>query len=55
MAQKQNRATDLEKAKKEILKKIAEKVKADPRCGGEFAAAHSSHSSGSKHHSNTGH
>ena len=43
----------IEKRKEEILKKIAEKVKADPNRGEVFGAGHSSHSSGSKHSSVT--
>jgi hypothetical protein len=44
---------DLEKSKDEILKKIAEKVKANEKTVKEFGAAHSSHSSSSKHSSTT--
>jgi len=45
---------DLEKAKEEILRKIAEKVKSDSKKGEEFGAAHTSHTSSSKHNSTTG-
>jgi hypothetical protein len=44
---------DLEKAKEEILRKIAEKVKSDSKKGEEFGALHSSHTSSSKHSSTT--
>jgi len=44
---------DLEKAKEEILRKIAEKVKNDSKKGEEFVASHVSHTSQSKHHSVT--
>jgi hypothetical protein len=45
--------SELEKAKDEILKRIAEKVKANASRTEEFGAAHSSHSSSSKHSSST--
>jgi len=50
---KKNKVTELERAKDEILKKIAEKVKADPNRGEEFGASHTSHTSSSKHSSHT--
>ena len=50
---KKNKVTELEKAKDEILKKIAEKVNADPNKGEEFGASHSSHTSYAKHSSTT--
>jgi hypothetical protein len=53
MAEKKNKIEELEKAKDEILRKISEKVKADPQQGEEFGAAHTSHTSQSKHHSST--
>ncbi len=52
---KHNPADDLEKAKDEILRKIAEKVKSDEASCDEFAASHQSHASSSKHSSNTNH
>ncbi len=48
-----NKVKLLEETKDEILKKIGEKVKADPNKGEEFGASHSSHSSSSKHSSTT--
>jgi len=48
-----NKVELLEETKDEILKKIGEKVKADPNKGEEFGASHSSHSSSSKHRSQT--
>ena len=48
-----NKVKLLEETKDEILKKIAEKVSADPNKGEEFGASHSSHSSSSKHSSTT--
>ncbi len=48
-----NKVKELEKAKDEILKKIAKKVKADPNKGEEFGARHTSHTSSSKHSSTT--
>mgnify|MGYP003961376207 CR=1 FL=1 len=53
MVEKKNKIEELEKAKDEILKKISEKVKADPAGGEEFGALHTSHSSSSKHSSST--
>jgi hypothetical protein len=53
MADKKNKIEELEKAKDEILRKISEKVKADPQHGEEFGAAHTSHTSSSKHSSTT--
>ena len=53
MEEKKNKIVELENAKDEILKRIAEKVKADHAKGEEFGATHSSHSSSSKHSSNT--
>lgn len=53
MEEKKNQIVELENAKDEILKKIAEKVKADQSMGEEFGASHSSHSSSSKHSSQT--
>lgn len=55
MEEKKNKIAELENAKDEILKKIAEKVKADQSAGEEFGASHSSHSSHSKHTSTTTH
>ncbi len=49
----ENKVKLLEETKDEILKKIGEKVKADPNKGEEFGASHSSHSSSSKHSSTT--
>jgi len=48
-----NKVKLLEETKDEILKKIGEKVKADPNKGEEFGASHASHSSSSKHRSTT--
>tara|TARA_B100001964_G_scaffold183397_1_gene203008 strand:+ start:91 stop:249 length:159 start_codon:yes stop_codon:yes gene_type:complete len=48
-----NKIEELEKTKDEILKKIAEKVSADPNKGEEFGASHTSHSSSGKHSSST--
>ena len=48
-----NKVKLLEKTKDEILKKIAEKVSADPNKGEEFGASHTSHSSSGKHSSST--
>ncbi len=48
-----NKVELLEETKDEILKKIGEKVKADPNKGEEFGASHASHSSSSKHRSTT--
>ena len=48
-----NKVKLLEETKDEILKKIGEKVKADPKRGEEFGASHTSHSSSSKHSSST--
>jgi hypothetical protein len=48
-----NKVELLEETKDEILKKIGEKVKADPKRGEEFGASHTSHSSSSKHSSST--
>jgi hypothetical protein len=47
--------SELEKSKDEILRRIAEKVKANANTGmaKEFGAAHNSHSSSSKHSSST--
>ena len=53
MEEKKNKITELENAKDEILKRIAEKVKADHANGEEFGASHSSHASFSKHSSST--
>ena len=50
---KKKHQDDLEKAKEEILRKIAEKVKSDCKKGEEFGASHSSHTSSSKHSSRT--
>jgi hypothetical protein len=44
----------LEETKEDILRKIAEKINIDPNKGDIFRAAHSSHSSSSKHSSSTG-
>jgi hypothetical protein len=49
----ENKVKLLEETKDEILKKIGEKVKADPNKGEEFGASHASHSSYSKHSSQT--
>ncbi len=49
----ENKVKLLEETKDEILKKIAEKVKADPNKGEEYGASHSSHTSSSKHNSQT--
>ena len=49
----ENKVKLLEETKDEILKKIGEKVKADPKRGEEFGASHTSHSSSSKHSSST--
>ena len=48
-----NKVQELEKAKDNILKKIAKKVKADPSMGEEYGAHHNSHTSSSKHNSTT--
>lgn len=53
MLEEKNKIEELEKAKDAILKKISEKVKADPECGEEFGASHTSHTSSSKHSSTT--
>lgn len=45
---------ELETAKDEILRRIAEKVKANQDNNKEFGAHHGSHSSSSKHSSSTG-
>jgi|GEM_PF-1422035 len=50
---KRTDAADLEKCKEEILRRIADKIKADPKAAEEFGASHSSHTSGSKHSSVT--
>ena len=49
----ENKVKLLEETKDEILKKIGEKVKADPNKGEEYGASHSSHTSSSKHNSTT--
>ncbi len=49
----ENKVKLLEETKDEILKKIAEKVKADPNKSEEFGASHTSHTSSSKHSSHT--
>jgi len=43
----------LEDAKEDILRKIAEKISIDPNKGEIFRAAHTSHVSSSKHSSST--
>ena len=48
-----NKVKLLEETKDEILKKIGEKVKADPNKGEEYGASHHSHTSSSKHSSST--
>lgn len=53
MKKKNYKTEELEKAKDEILKKISKKVEADPACGEEFGASHTSHTSSSKHFSQT--
>ena len=49
----ENKVKLLEETKDEILKKIGEKVKADPNKDNRFGASHSSHTSSSKHSSQT--
>jgi len=45
---------ELEKTKDEILRRIAERVKANSDTATEFGASHTSHSSHAKHSSTTG-
>jgi hypothetical protein len=45
--------SEIEAAKERLLKKVLEKLEQNPADGEVFAAAHSSHSSSSKHSSQT--